>query len=56
MKLAKLDKLFFFGIADQKHSNNWKKREEETGMFRDPCYEVSRSTGKGHVTISRLGV
>lgn len=56
MKLAKLDKLLFFGIADQKHSTNWKKRVEETVVFRDSCYKVSRSKGKGHVMISRLGV
>lgn len=26
------------------------------GMFRDPCYEVGRFKGKGHVIIFKLSV
>lgn len=33
-----------------------KKREEETGMFRDPCYEIGRFKGKGCVKVSGLWV
>lgn len=55
MKLAKLDKLIFLALLI-KSTVMTEKREEETGKFRDPCYKVSRSKGKGHVTISRLGV